>query len=262
MERPSSVASSTSSWKRRPWQAGQGACTSWKNSRLLVTVPMPSHVSQRPPGVLNENALAASPRERASGEAAKAARTGAHTSVYVATFERFMRAMGACPTATMRSRCAQPDTAFSGPRASPQARMSNTSVDLPEPDGPVTATRHPAGMSASRWSRLNRVALRSSIGAPWGARGAALGASGRARKRPVAESGAAARSASDPSATTRPPCAPAPGPRSTRWSAARMTSGSCSMTSTVLPRSRRRRRMPTRPSVSRGWSPAVGSSRM
>lgn len=262
MERPSSVASSTSSWKRRPRQVGQGACTSLKKSRLLVTVPMPSHVSQRPPGVLNENAFAESPRERASGAAAKAARMGAHTSAYVATFERFMRAMGVCSTATMRSRCPQPDTTFSGPAASPCARTSNTRVDLPEPDGPVTVTRHPAGMSASRWSRLNRVALRISIGAHRGVHGAALGASGRARKRPVAESGAAARSASDPSATTRPPQAPAPGPRSTRWSAARMTSRSCSMTSTVLPRSRRFRRMSTRPSVSRGCRPAVGSSRM
>ena len=37
----------------------------------------------------------------------------------------------------------------------------------------------------------------------------------------------------------RPPCSPAPGPRSTIQSAVRMVSSSCSTTRTVLPRSRR-----------------------
>ena len=41
-----------------------------------------------------------------------------------------------------------------------------------------------------------------------------------------------------PSNTTSPPAVPAPGPRSTTWSAIAMVSGLCSTTSTVLPLSR------------------------
>ena len=47
-----------------------------------------------------------------------------------------------------------------------------------------------------------------------------------------------------PAATIWPPCSPAPGPMSTRWSAARIVSSSCSTTSTVLPRSRSRSQRP------------------
>ena len=57
---------------------------------------------------------------------------------------------------------------------------------------------------------------------------------------PVRLSGAAARSAIVPSATTSPPLTPGPGPKSTRWSAARIVSSSCSTTITVLPTSRSR----------------------
>ena len=58
---------------------------------------------------------------------------------------------------------------------------------------------------------------------------------------PVSDAGSRARPASGvPSATTWPPCSPAPGPRSTRWSAARIVPSSCSTTITVLPRSRSR----------------------
>ena len=55
-----------------------------------------------------------------------------------------------------------------------------------------------------------------------------------------ATSGLAMISSGVPIATTWPPSSPAPGPRSTTKSAARMVSSSCSTTSTVLPRSRRR----------------------
>ena len=63
------------------------------------------------------------------------------------------------------------------------------------------------------------------------------------------ERGAAQRSSTVPWATTSPPWIPAPGPRSTTWSAVRMVSSSCSTTTTVFPRSRmamsvsRRRRL-------------------
>ena len=56
-------------------------------------------------------------------------------------------------------------------------------------------------------------------------------------------------------ATISPPCTPAPGPMSTMWSAARIASSSCSTTITVLPRSRRRVRVPSRRSLSRWCRP-------
>ena len=77
---------------------------------------------------------------------------------------------------------------------------------------------------------------------------------------PVSERGAFRMSASVPCATTSPPCTPAPGPMSTTWSARRIASSSCSTTITVLPRSRRRVRVPSRRSLSRWCRPMLGSS--
>ena len=57
-----------------------------------------------------------------------------------------------------------------------------------------------------------------------------------------------------------PPCSPAPGPMSTTWSATRMVSSSCSTTITVLPRSRRRRRVSISLWLSRWCNPIEGSS--
>ena len=51
----------------------------------------------------------------------------------------------------------------------------------------------------------------------------------------MTEPGVAAISSAGPSATTWPPCSPAPGPMSTSQSAARIICSSCSTTSTVLP---------------------------
>ena len=62
-----------------------------------------------------------------------------------------------------------------------------------------------------------------------------------ARNCPVSESFVRITCSKVPSATSSPPCSPAPGPRSTRWSAASIVPSSCSTTITVLPRSRNRR---------------------
>ena len=83
------------------------------------------------------------------------------------------------------------------------------------------------------------------------------------RNWPVSESGVGhdvARSC--PSATTWPPCSPAPGPMSTIQSAARIVSSSCSTTISVLPRSRRRLSVRIRRALSRWCRPMLGSSRM
>ena len=69
----------------------------------------------------------------------------------------------------------------------------------------------------------------------------------------VSDCGSSSRASNDPAWMTRPPCSPAPSPRSTTTSAVRMVSASCSTTSTVLPWSRSCRRMAMSRSLSRGW---------
>ena len=59
------------------------------------------------------------------------------------------------------------------------------------------------------------------------------------RYAPVSDSGLRMIASSGPTVRTRPPSAPAPGPRSTTTSASRIVSSSCSMTMSVLPRSRK-----------------------
>ena len=79
---------------------------------------------------------------------------------------------------------------------------------------------------------------RGSPSAPVGVRTAALSEARSSRWRPVMVP--LARSPSTvPSKQMVPPAEPAPGPRSTTWSAIAITSGLCSTTSTVLPLSRR-----------------------
>src|SRR5437764_896723 len=65
-----------------------------------------------------------------------------------------------------------------------------------------------------------------------------------------------------PSATTWPPCSPAPGPMSTSQSALRIICSSCSTTSTVFPRSRSRTSVSISRPLSRWCSPIDGPSRM
>ena len=63
-----------------------------------------------------------------------------------------------------------------------------------------------------------------------------------------------------PAEITRPPRRPAPGPKSTTWSADSIVSASCSTTMTLLPRSRRRRSVAMRRRLSRWCRPIDGSS--
>ena len=101
-----------------------------------------------------------------------------------------------------------------------------TSVDLPEPDTPVTATNRPSGMSTVRFRRLLARAPDDpepvlGIGAPGARRAPAPGAR-PGDTAPVSEVGCwQDRPRRSPSATTSPPKRPARGPRSITWSAAR-----------------------------------------
>ncbi len=108
-------------------------------------------------------------------------------------------------------------------------------VDLPPPETPVTAVNRPSGMSTVMFLRLlarapltvsrrPRVGLRRSLGAAICLK--------PVRYCPVRLFGLAITSSGVPSATTSPPCTPAPGPMSTTWSAVRIASSSCSTTST------------------------------
>ena len=76
----------------------------------------------------------------------------------------------------------------------------------------------------------------------------------------VNDRGSCISASSEPEKTTRPPCSPAPRPRSTMWSATLIMSASCSTTRTVLPWSRSRRRISIKRRLSRECRPIDGSS--
>ena len=81
------------------------------------------------------------------------------------------------------------------------------------------------------------------------------------RYRPVMLRGFFFTWAGVPDATISPPAAPPPGPMSTRKSALRITSRSCSITTTVAPLSSRVWNTPSSVRTSSGWRPMVGSSK-
>ena len=130
---------------------------------------------------------------------------------------------------------------------------------LPDPATPVTTTSTPSGMSTSTSCRLLVLAPRTSS-TPDGVRTDGFREARSSRCRPV--SVPLARSPSTvPSNTTSPPAVPAPGPRSTTWSAIAIASGLCSTTSTVLPLSRSCSSRSFIRWMSCGCSPIVGSSK-
>ena len=139
-----------------------------------------------------------------------------------------------------------------------------TSVDLPEPETPVTAVKVPSGKRTSRSLRLCSRAPRTTRALPLPERrslGTGTVRSPR-RKAPVMERGSARMASSGPLAMTSPPCSPAAGPMSTTQSATRMVSSSCSTTMSVLPMSRRRMSVAMSLALSFWCRPMVGSSRM
>ena len=149
-------------------------------------------------------------------------------------------------------------------RASTSRRMSPTSELLPEPETPVTQTNSPSGNAASMVLRLlcrAPLIVRNRPSGTLRCSGIAI-AFLPARYAPVKLCDERARSPIVPWATTSPPLTPGPGPKSTRWSAARIVSSSCSTTTTVLPNWASRRKVASNRSLSRGCRPIDGSSRM
>ncbi|MNZ82476.1 hypothetical protein D3C78_1011740 [compost metagenome] len=97
-------------------------------------------------------------------------------------------------------------------------RVLLISVDLPEPDTPVTQVSRPIGTSRSTFCRLlPRAPL--SLSCSFLLRGVRLAGTTiflrPDRYLPVSESGCSMTSCGEPSATICPPCTPAPGPMST-----------------------------------------------
>ena len=156
--------------------------------------------------------------------------------------------------------------------------MSKASVDLPDPDTPVTTVKASRGMSTSMPRRLCSRALRTEIMPRAGADADADAGEGSATARtasavtpsiaaryaasarPVCEVGCRSNCSGVPQATTLPPASPPSGPRSTIHSAARMTSRLCSITTNECPASSSRRNAPSNRAMSSKCSPVVGSS--
>ena len=139
------------------------------------------------------------------------------------------------------------------------------SVDLPEPDTPVTHVITPTGIFKSTVFRLLPVApisLRNCLSLAW-CRIAGISIFRLPVKNcPVMDSGQSIMSCGVPLAMIWPPWTPAPGPISTTKSATRMASSSCSTTITVLPKSLSLVSVAIRRSLSLWCKPMDGSSRM
>src|SRR5256885_12345242 len=84
----------TCSPKRRPLHFSQTTSTSARNCMSIVVVPAPSHSSQRPPTVLNENIPAVTPLNFAVVVSAISLRISSHALMYVAGFDRVERPIG------------------------------------------------------------------------------------------------------------------------------------------------------------------------
>src|SRR5207244_8170945 len=84
----------TCSLKRRPPHLSQITSTSARNCMSILTVPAPSQVSQRPPGVLNENIPAVTPFNFAAVVSDSSLRISSHALTYVAELERVERPIG------------------------------------------------------------------------------------------------------------------------------------------------------------------------
>ncbi len=123
-------------------------------------------------------------------------------------------------------------------------QTSSTSVLFPDPETPVTQVNSPSGIFAVMFLRLCFLRRPLMENSPLALRFAARHrrpSACRGRYWPVSESGSPMTSFGVPCAMTCPPCVPGARPHVEQWSAAIMVSASCSTTTTVLPRSRRRK---------------------
>ena len=133
------------------------------------------------------------------------------------------------------------------------AKVPEIKEDFPEPLTPVIAVNAPNGNFTSISFKLLCLAPLISKNCP---RFAFFLTSGvgivflPAKYAPVIDSSSIITSEGGPFATTRPPCIPAPGPKSHNQSACLKVSSSCSTTSNVLPKSLNSRNVFNRRSLS------------
>ena len=175
---------------------------------------------------------------------ANALRIGSSSPVYVAGLLRREPRMGLWSTDTTPS---------------PAGIEPCTSELLPEPATPVTTASTPSGMSTSTFAQVVR------------RRAADLQRAGGLAHRLLERGPVVEVAAGDGAAGPQPldgaleadgaAAVPAPGPRSTTWSAMAIVSGLCSTTSTVLPLSRSRSSSSFIRWMSCGCRPMVGSSK-
>ena len=116
-------------------------------------------------------------------------------------------------------------------------RLSRTSAVFPAPDGPASAVSRCSGKAAVTSCRLYRSPISRAICPPGpGRAGRSRGtAAAPARNGPMIECGSVSSWPGVPWAITVPPWRRPPGPSSMTQSAARMSSRSCSTTTTELP---------------------------
>src|SRR3989344_3885665 len=218
--------------KRLPLHTSQVTYTVGRKCISTATKPLPWQASQRPLFTLNETRPGPQARARASSDIANISRMCVHAPVYVAGFERGVRPMGDWSINIARPRYSVPVNSFAlyvlavRYRLSKRAcrlrcRISYRNVDFPEPETPETTTNFASGTSTFRFSTLNLFAPRIFIFPRSAVRrfsGISIAVSSRKYERvlePDLFDLAVSRSSSQPSATTSPPCTPAPGPRST-----------------------------------------------
>ncbi len=155
-ERPATLTASTSSLKRRPRQVGQVSETSARNCISMVSEPSPEQASHRPSATLNEKCPGVSPRASASGSLAEDARARdpRRRCTWPGCRARCARAGPGRRAAARRcprsrgspgTRPAPRRRGSRAPAPAPRKSTSSTSVLLPDPLGPVTATTTPSG---------------------------------------------------------------------------------------------------------------------
>src|SRR3990167_9669741 len=94
--------------KRFPRHTSHVTYTVGRKCISTAIVPLPSHVSHRPPFTLNENLPGPHPRRRASAVSAQRSRIKVNEPVYVAGFERGVRPIADWSIRTVRERYSVP----------------------------------------------------------------------------------------------------------------------------------------------------------
>ncbi len=168
MDLPRQRTDSVSASKRWPLHTSQSTFTSGRKFISTVRMPWPSQAGQRPPAVLKEKRparLAADAGFGGAGEHAADRIPEAHVGGRAGArcladgrLVHFEHALDAVRRHAARCTAAAwpPCPCRASARASSGCSTSSASVDLPEPETPVSAMSRPSGSSTSSLCRLCR----------------------------------------------------------------------------------------------------------